>query len=309
MQLYLDYERIRHHKSMLSDKLRTESFRRSIIESVREGDVVADIGAGTGILSFFASEAGAHKVYAVERTGVINIAERIAEYNGIKNIVFLKRDASKVKLKEKCDVIVSECLGYFALQENMISDVISFRNRNLRKNGVVIPDRIKLYLGIVDSKKAYSEIDFWSSLYGVDFQPLKEIAANSTYHLTVSEKDCISDYKPVKTIDLKKDNVVELDSEVSFVLTKDSKAYGLCGFFEAFLPPDIILSNRPGERTHWKTEFFPFEEPLKVRKGDILTARIRADLYEAFVDWFWDVEFRGKKFEHSTERGIRLKEL
>ena len=70
------------HHSMLSDGNRTNAFLNAILRTVSAGDVVVDIGCGTGVLSLFACLAGARKVFAIEQGPVLDVAREIAEANG-----------------------------------------------------------------------------------------------------------------------------------------------------------------------------------------------------------------------------------
>ena len=81
------YAELEVHRTMICDRVRTEAFRRAIESVVRPGDVVLDVGAGSGILSVFAARAGAARVYAVERTTVAVVAQELAAANGVAEIV------------------------------------------------------------------------------------------------------------------------------------------------------------------------------------------------------------------------------
>jgi len=46
-----------------------------------------DVGAGSGILSLFAAQAGARKVYAVEASNMALSAKKLVKANGFENVI------------------------------------------------------------------------------------------------------------------------------------------------------------------------------------------------------------------------------
>src|SRR5262249_15120177 len=135
------YDGIDVHNLLVTDEVRTRAFRDSIHATVKSGDTVLDVGAGCGILSLFAAQAGAARVYAVERAlGATALARRVVAVNGLSNIVtIIEADASRALLPEKVDVIVSEWLGVYGVDENMLAPVLIARDRWLKTGGKMIP--------------------------------------------------------------------------------------------------------------------------------------------------------------------------
>ncbi len=60
---------------------RLNEYARAIAASVREGDVVLDLGTGSGLLAVLACQAGARRVYAVESSDAVRLGELVASTN------------------------------------------------------------------------------------------------------------------------------------------------------------------------------------------------------------------------------------
>ena len=62
------YGMLQHQANMLQDHIRTGTYFAALTENAADfqGKAVMDVGCGSGILSFFAAQAGARVVYAVE---------------------------------------------------------------------------------------------------------------------------------------------------------------------------------------------------------------------------------------------------
>ena len=93
-----------------------------------------DVGAGSGILSFFAMQAGAKKVYAVEASSMALHTEKLvacSPYAG--RIKVIPSKIEEVKLPEKVDMIISEPMGYMLYNERMLETYIHARKVSLTR--------------------------------------------------------------------------------------------------------------------------------------------------------------------------------
>ena len=103
-----------------------------------------DVGAGSGILSLFAAKAGAAKVYAVEASNMAQSARDLVMANGLSEVIEVIQ--SKIEditedmiPKGSIDVIVSEPLGTFLLNERMLETYVIARDRFLKVGGRMFP--------------------------------------------------------------------------------------------------------------------------------------------------------------------------
>ena len=71
------------------DEVRTTHYRNAIVNNRTDfqGKIVMDVGAGSGILSLFAAQAGAAKVYAIEASNMAESARALVEANGLSHII------------------------------------------------------------------------------------------------------------------------------------------------------------------------------------------------------------------------------
>ncbi len=108
------------HHHLLLDRTRVESYRAAIEAIVRPGDVVVDLGAGSGILSAFAARAGASRVYAVEldRHAAPFVEETIRANDLAKTVELVRADAEEWVPPGPADVVLCEMMETGLMNED-----------------------------------------------------------------------------------------------------------------------------------------------------------------------------------------------
>lgn len=123
MQYFQFYGYLSQQQNMMQDYIRTSTYQRAILGNLSDfkDKVVLDVGAGSGILSFFAIQAGAKKVYAVEASNMANHAELLVAANNLSDkIIVIAGKIEEIDLPEHVDCIVSEPMGYMLYNERML---------------------------------------------------------------------------------------------------------------------------------------------------------------------------------------------
>lgn len=271
------------HYDMLSDKVRTETYRDAILknsDTIKE-KVVLDLGCGTGILSMFSATAGAKKVYALDQSEIIYHAMDIVRENSLQDVITLvKGRLEDTKLEEKVDIIVSEWMGYFLLFEGMLDSVIYARENCLNPGGLLLPNRCNISLvanGDIDTHKKL--IDFWSDVYGYKMNCMKSEVVREASIDVVASKNIISEPYIIKEIDINtcSTDVMDFTSKFRLIILKDGFLTSLVGYFDTFfdLPTSISFSTGPHvTSTHWKQTVFYFRDCKEVKEGDVIEGTI-----------------------------------
>ena len=280
------YAELEVHRTMICDRVRTESFRRAIDAVVRPGDIVLDVGAGSGILSMFAARAGAARVYAVERTTVAVLARELAAANGLGEIIeVIHGDVLDVELPKPVDVIVSEWLGGFGIDEGMLAPVIAARDRWLKPGGAMIPQSVTAWAGLVHDRYLDETVAFLrGNPYGLTLDGLVDLTVNEILYSGMfrhlAESDRRSEPGRLWTTDADRISLEEAEApheaETLLQVRDHGTANALALWFSTELAPGISLSIGPGDPpTHWGMTTAPLRSPIELTPGVDVRARIR----------------------------------
>jgi predicted RNA methylase len=219
-----------YHRHLVLDKERVAAFKEAIQKKAH--GIVYDLGAGSGVLSYLASDY-ADFVYAIEKdTQIIEKARTNLE--SVKNIEIINQDVTRFIFPVKADVIICEMLDTALIDEEQVP-VINSILKYLKKDAEIIPK------GILNGIEAIS-IEANHICYEEDGMPLNTILSKLKIYYEYDFKIKMKEEVNVDIIlNINKKGIMSGVKITTFaLLTSDI----ICGPTQMFNPPLIVPTER-----------------------------------------------------------------
>lgn len=250
----------------LIDKKRTVFFGEVINAVVKQGDVVVDLGSGSGVLSLYALKAGASKVYAVEAgIDLYRSLEMTIELNNLADqLILVKGDATSVVLPEKVDVVLCEMIATGLIDELQVQAINNVHNFS-KINTKFLPSSMQCLIDLVEVDENFygHRIKSVQYEYGyADSSERKELKP-------LSKKICY------KTLDFKKPiDELEIEFETEIKILSDGELNGIRFSNTSSFPNNALISETPA---YCMPLIYPLKNQ-KVRKGDCISLKLKYEL-------------------------------
>ncbi|XP_019501422.1 PREDICTED: histone-arginine methyltransferase CARM1-like isoform X1 [Hipposideros armiger] len=302
-QYFQFYGCISQQQNMMQDFVRTATYHRAILQNhvdfrdkplattiLLSASIVLDVGCGSGILSFFAVQAGAKRVYAVEASSVAQYAEMLVKNNHLSDkIIVLPGKIEEISLPEAVDVIISEPMGYMLFNERMLESYLHSK-KWLKTNGMMFPTFSDIHLAPFSDEQLYMEhysrANFWyqQCFYGVNLSSLRSAAVDEYFRQPIVDTFDIrilmarSVKYTVNFMDAEEADLHRVEIPFVFQMAQSGLIHGLAFWFDVAFVGSLVtvwLSTAPTEPlTHWYQVRCLLQTPLFAKEGETLSGKV-----------------------------------
>lgn len=274
--------RIEYHRTLIADDVRNRAFYEALKAMIVPGvSMVADIGAGSGLLGLMASKLGAKEVFLYETAEVAGVAAEILKRNRARNCHIFPCHSTEMADPPVVDIVVSETLGNYALEENILETMADAVARHLKPGGTLVPRRIVQKVAPVVTPRIHDELLAWDRVgFGLDLSPARTMSLNNIYVRSLAAEECLRGMASAEvwdTVDLARDHRAARKGELRWRGDGGATIYGFALWWEAELMPGLSLSTAPdAPRTHWEQLYLPLLSPITLAPDEALGLSLRS---------------------------------
>jgi precorrin-6B methylase 2 len=294
------------HRLYLQDAPRVRAFERGLASAVRPGDVVVDLGCGTGILGLLACRAGAARVYAIDEGGMAEVALALAAANGFSDRITIVRGHSHdISLPERADVVVGDQIGQFGFEAGVLDYFADARRRFLKPEGRFVPRAVSLWMAPIECGEVWEEAAFWGTRpHGFDTRPAQEISLNSGHALRVEPDHQLGPGHRATTLTLGDDHRC-FSFAMDLPIERAGTFHGLAGWFTADMHGDASMSNAPGDplRINRRNQVFLVDRAAAVAPGEVVRVQMIVRPHDSVLRWIVERWASDEALRAGDERG------
>ncbi len=280
---------LQEHIEYLSIKGRYELFDAAFEKVICDGDVVADLGCGVGVLGLQCLKRGAGHVFGIDSSEAIHLARETMERAGLgERYTCFAQSTFDTELSEPVDAIVCDHIGYFGFDYGLIDLIRDSALRMLRPGGAIVPDRIKLLVAGASSPRLRAVASSWTAdCIPAEFHWLDEQNRNSKFGLQISSGEICSSAPVVGEITLDANAPKFFSFETELLIEKAGIFDGVVGWFDCHLGADEWMTNSPIEdRAITRPQaFLPAKEPFTVAQNDKIGVTLRFNSSGEVIAW------------------------
>lgn len=286
---------IRQYGDMITAEPRMSVYAEALERAVTPGCTVIEIGSGFGVFAMLACRYGAGKVIAIEPDSSAGLIMPMAQANGCADRITVVRGLSTDYVPdEKADVLISDLRGTIPLFQMHVETIVDARERLLKPGGCQMPLRDTIRVALARSPKIYANYQkpWQSNRFCLDLSLARQFVVNEPIRASLGPRAMLSEAQTLAVLDYLTITEPNLDSTVELVADRDAVAHGMQMWFDAEIANGLTFSNVPGEPPLvYGRKFLPFEQPVRLKQGDRVSARIRAKLVGAQYMLFWSSTF------------------
>ncbi len=285
MLKYLEAQRV-----LLHDRYRLDAYEAALRAVVRPGDVVLDLGAGSGVLGWLALRAGASHVVAADDSPNVHIIRELAARHGLAaHISVHPTHSTRLQLPQPVDLVVCDQAGPLGWEGGLIEILHDAHTRLLRQGGRVMPCEVQAWAAPSNRPRVTASVQAWlEPIRELNFAFLADWASHDMWTVDAAEDGGpVADAQQVGRWHLGVASAsVPIVSDLSWRLPHGGIVSGFEGWFESTLCAGHSVTNGPSARPIARARrFLPLRTPLDSRAGDELTVRILMRPAARLVQW------------------------
>ncbi|WP_373540730.1 50S ribosomal protein L11 methyltransferase [Chamaesiphon sp.] len=280
---------------MISDSSRIEPYVAALTAAVKPGDIVLEIGTGTGFFAVLACQFGARKVYAIEPDDAIGVARQVAIDNHCADkIEFIQALSTQIDLPEQVDVLISDLRGVIPLHQYHLAAIADARKRFLKPGGIQIPLQDTIWVSLVSDRDYYHQkyLSPWADApHGCILTANRQFAINTWHRHYIQPDRLLVEPQVWATLDYTTDLAPNAKGTMTWTIERSGTIHGIGVWFDAILAAGIGFSNAPDRpNCIYGNAWMPLSEPVELEVGDRVCVTLQANLVGDDYIWTWQTQ-------------------